>query len=178
MMTLLYKIGLTFVLRWNLYFLWSRIVRLFTYRWRGYLPVELEATQLQRFLNRQTWRKDPWWQLGDAIDWPRLFVRRGCGDCDEFAVTALDKGRHGVTWENDHYMPYGLLTVVYDGGGHNVALFKTTDGKSLLHMGNWGIHGPFETIEAAVANICKTRKPRGWRLTSASLKTRIAYRIY
>lgn len=31
------------------------------------------------------WRKDPWWQLTDAVNLPEITLKEGGGDCDDFA---------------------------------------------------------------------------------------------
>ena len=173
----------------GVYFYWSRLGRLLlecTYR--GDLDQEFDAEEIQKRLDKCEWRPDPWWQLGDLISYPRKFMEKQCGDCDEFAVAALSMGRHGIKWGKQHYFRVGLLTVNYRKTawrlrGHNVALFRTDlpDGRrQYIHMGNKGIWGPFDTMKDAALSVSTGAQatPCGFRITTANLRKRIYHEIW
>jgi len=172
----------------GLYFIWSRIGRvLFEFRWRGEAPQEFDAEKIQGLLDTCTWRPDPWWHLGDMISYPRKFLETKRGDCDEFAVAALSMGRHGIKYKSQHYFRLGLLTVNYRKdrpwilGGHNVALFRSDrpDGSRVyIHLSNWGIRGPYASLEEAAESVWKGWIPCGYRVTAAHLRKRVFHKIW
>jgi len=177
----------TYVL--GIYYIWSRIGRvLFEIHHTGEADQEFEAEKIQEFLDTCTWRKDPWWHLGDMISRPRKFEVTKRGDCDEFAVTALSKGRHGIKYKGRHYFRLGLLTVNFTKkgtflSGHNVALFRTDlpDGsRSYIHLSNWGIYGPFAAAEEAAKSVWEGAQadPCGYRVTTSNLRQRIFHKIW
>lgn len=156
-------------------------------RYRGHVPTVGSVSEMSELMASARWTEDGlrrWW---DAIGWPLEIVRTGEGDCDEFAVLALDAGRVGVcddsVWSSSGglavWYPWGLLTVVYATGrvsvaGHNVGVFKN-DGRlgvqEFAHASNWGWRGWFGSLDEVARNVAGEQPLLAWSLAIDDVQT-------
>jgi hypothetical protein len=167
--------------RLRLYFLWSKLYRLFFQRKYAKIPLESklspeEATNRMKLL---TWTKDSFKELGDAIGSPKWVQHcinerlagnpqpKGSLDCDEFGVWA-------AACLDGKLFP-AVLNVFWKGkkfSGHNVCMYLV--GTDLYYTGNWGNIGPFTIFKDVILDIVKRGAgPEGqlvgWSLFSPSL---------
>lgn len=169
------------MLRWGLYYRWSKVYQAVVERpWRrcGPLPKYEAMTELERFLGTLEWREDGLLTLGDAIGSPKSTYWRWRlqhddhgwlgADCDEFALYAADRIKdmalRGVlAGDGVHYADVYLLTVTWMSkgkpAGHNVCAFRYVGANGVplwAHVGNWNGGsrvGGFAQIEDVVENI-------------------------
>lgn len=190
MISFLYRIGCYLALSCGLYYLWSRAYR---WIWERRIKGEVEvAPTLGRLLTRMSefyWTPDGPQQLWDAIGYPRSLETGG--DCDEFAAWCCSAGRDGVIDTGGvRWVPVGILSVPWRGGGHNVALFveewlaghvragiRGSGLPALAHVSNTGWHPGFNNIRDVAFDVARRagEVPMAFSLVSPDLKTRISY---
>ncbi len=133
---------------------------------------------VQTSLNLLEWHPDGWKELWDAAHSPNYVQHvideiESCNeqpavsmDCEDFALYAAHSIGNGYTTR--------VLTVSWSTGrwpwnikGHAVCLYK--DREDLYgHIGNWGLHHGYKTVEDAVnsilAGVDKSDNLIGWKL--------------
>ena len=181
------KLGAWLMLRCGVYYLWSRLLRALPprRRYRGHVLALHTVDQILSVFRARTWTPDRWYELGDSINWPRAFEAHS-GDCDEYAVYALDAGRDGLRDPLERpLVPVGLLTTSYIRrgkiAGHNVALFSLPSG-ALVHLSNWGYYDQggsgFPTCEACALDVASRIRalPVAFAVVTAELDRLLLYR--
>lgn len=179
-----FKLAKTFfrVMLWWIV-VWSRIYRFFAQPKGKYnktpLNENLSPFEAWQIIKKIEWREDDWRVLNNVIHRPeyvqsvintkRVFGYQpdGSMDCDDFAVWCANV-------IDDKYSPC-ILMVSYqkpDGtlSGHAVCLVQDMNTKEYYHVGNWGIHGAFQTLGDAVRHIMDQSKLIGWAAFSKDLK--------
>ncbi len=142
-----------FVVRLNIYILWSRFYQKLFQRRRAELPRITSLAELESLLGRSVWRKDRWYMAFDAVSHPEAayneFLRTGSlGDCEDyssFSASILSKlGFNDVEILSVQWLDKGSTF-----RGHNVCVFKSESGYSFI--GNWyngHAVGNFQDIES------------------------------
>lgn len=174
-----------FVIRFHIYFIWSKIYQSLFQKKRKVLPVLRSVSEVQIFLSKSTWRSDKWYMLWDAISHPEYayyeFEKTGSlGDCEDHSIVAayLLKEILGTT-------PIKILSVQWldqenKFHGHNVCVFNAGYGK-LAYIGNW-FHGEatygFYTIEEIAKSIVGDTQIISWFTFSMYLDQIYEWKVY
>jgi len=144
----------------RIYSAWSKIYR---FIWqRKYKNVKLKTglspEKVSRLMSRIEWKPDGLRELFDAVGSPN-YVQYCLNqillgkeqpntslDCDDFAIW-------GLNVINEKYDPLFFTVSWFKGwraNGHAVCLYRSIDNKELYHLGNWGIRGPFASIDEVI----------------------------
>jgi len=169
--------------KWGIYRLWSWI---YVNTWhKKYSNIELMSNlspiEADRALSGLTWRPDGIKEFYDVVGSPQ-FVQHcinevnmdeeqpaGALDCDDFSIWC-------VNVLNKKYKPQFFTVGWFDGlrpSGHAVCLYEDIVDKNIYHMSNWGIRGPFNTIEESVTDITvltDAGEPIGFSLYSRNFR--------
>lgn len=177
-----------FVIRMNLYLLWSKLHQSLFQRSRMKLPAVKSIADVEAVLKLGTYRADPWWVLGDVIAHPehtycgflnpKLAGAFGC-DCDDFSVLA------GVLFQQipDQVKGVHILSVQYIKktgkiGGHNVCVFWDIKEERWGYISNWfggKAFGRYVGEKAIVAEVLEVVEAEllSWFVFSPDLKNGI-----
>jgi len=183
-----------FWLRCRIYYGWSKLFRVFNnrkYR-KDNLPIVQSVKELENTIGAMKWRADTWRQWFDSIELPeaafvRMAMGQPAGDCEDIACAAANMLRLSAL---AGFMPtianIGLLTVLWKGGGHTVAVFSYTDIKVIAisgigvlqerqwaHVGNWydgKIKSRFESLNDIIKDVLSSRECVGWCYVTPSLE--------
>ena len=168
----------------RLYWLWSCIYQLIYHREYKHIELyNLSPDQAWHKVKVLTWREDGWRELRDVVGSP-MYVQycinevssgneqpAGSLDCDDFAIWCANS-------INNDFEPYYFTTswLKVDGSvsGHAVCLFyRGSNPKSLYHIGNWGMRGPFSSLQdisKKMATLAGGVEIIGWSVYTRSLK--------
>jgi len=169
------------VIAW--WWMWSKVYRFFYHRkYRKIaLPQGLHIDSAQAHMNKLTWSKDTWRELGDSVGDPRWVQYclnqitstgkqpNGALDCDDFACWAANVIHPG--W-NPKILSFSWMK---DGklAGHAVCACGGGLGQSLYYIGNWGKIGVFPNIRGICIDMMSRAKADvaiGWNLRDRNLK--------
>jgi hypothetical protein len=180
----IWKLSFYLITLVGIYSLWSRLYRWFYHGDYKDIPIDWKLTpeQADEKCQTLTWTKDGPRELFDAIGSPQWVQHcinsvkatdtqpEGSLDCDEFAVwcaSSLDP-RYCPLVLSISYMKKDSLKP----NGHNVCIYLDKKINSIFHIGNWGIIGPYSSLELVVKDVCYTSNSDliGWALYDYSLK--------
>jgi len=114
----------------NFYILWGRAVRFFERRKVDASKVSAKfagKTVKQKWnllLNLLHYERDKWHQLFDTVSDPYYVIKRGWGDCDDYAAAGLAMLGEKFTYRNQDYTHVGMFFVKCLRGGHAISIYK------------------------------------------------------
>tara|TARA_R100000008_G_C3585415_1_gene171867 strand:+ start:1148 stop:1804 length:657 start_codon:yes stop_codon:yes gene_type:complete len=184
----IWQLSFYFIALTRIYPLWSKLYRWLYHEDYKNIPIAWKLTpeQADEKCQTLTWTKDSAKEMFDAIGSPHWVQHcidsvkftgsqpPGALDCDEYAswcAVALDNRlcpmilsvSYMNTWE-------GSLKP----GGHNVCVYLNRKTNEIYHIGNWGICGPYSSLESVVRDICYSARKEliGWALYDSDLNLR------
>lgn len=177
-----------FVVKLNLYLLWSRFHQKLFQRKRVAVPTKhiQKIEDLEDILGHSTWRADKWWMLWDVISHPehayREYIDTGSlGDCDDFANFSA----YCIEHMEEKLINTRMLCVAWLRDGkflaHCVCMFMELGIPGWFYIGNYynGLAmGMFATEEDVARHIVGDGEMLSWFTFGPDLKKVIDYKIY
>ncbi|MDA3900077.1 MAG: hypothetical protein PF637_06110 [Spirochaetes bacterium] len=134
----------------QLYLLWGRIYRFFRPKPEYRLQQYNEFFTFQAFFSYiknsgiKKYARDSLYQLGDVISHPLDTLKRGYGDCDDYAATMSYLLPDRFSFENKNFTFFGMFALVYSKRPHHIIAVWIGDNgyyvvstTTLLHFKNW-----------------------------------------
>lgn len=126
-----------FIIKMNLYLVWSKINQKLFQRHRTPLP-ELTLDEMMGIIASSKWTADKWWMLWDAISHPEYaywnYLTNGTlGDCDDHALFAAD---YVCQWfDNTRILSFQWVNKSGKFCGHNICIYDDLGGTSFISNG-------------------------------------------
>lgn len=128
----------------RLYVIWGRVYRFF----KGYpkamvVPDYTHFKSFEDFFNnmKETWlkqyKKDGVWQLGDVIAHPFDTMKKGFGDCDDYAATMSYLLPESFNLSSIEYSFVGMFGLIFHTKPHHmIAVWKSDFGYTVVSARN------------------------------------------
>lgn len=169
-----------FIIKMNLYLIWSKINQSIFQKSRKPLPALAGLTDVMKIVYSSKWTADTWWMLWDAISHPEYAYWNYCkngtlGDCDDHAVFAA---HYTQQWfDNTRILSMQWLDKEGKFHGHNICVFEEDDETCTFISNGYEYAVMLPSMQKCIDNFVRDGELISWFTFSPDLSEIIEYKL-